>query len=105
MTLPFASPLTVSAPFFFQFMFCLEPVIEIVSVNASTFEKDLVRSASNFSTRRRRLSIFPGSNWTGFRCVVFACRFQLTPSLKERSPLNCVHERVDSSDPAIVRRD
>jgi len=60
-TLPSASPLTVSAPYFFHLMFCLEPVIEIMSVNASTFEKDLVRSASNFSTRRRRHSILPGS--------------------------------------------
>jgi hypothetical protein len=86
-------------------MFRLEPVIEIMSVNASTFEKDLVRSVSNFSTRRPRLSILPGPNWAGFRCLVFAGRFQLTLSPIERSPLNCVHERVDGGDPAIVGRD
>ena len=86
-------------------MFCLEPVIEIMSVNASTFEKDLVRSAPNFSKHRRRLSILRGPNWGGFRCFVFACRFQLTLSPKERSPLNCVHERVEGGDPAIIRCD
>jgi hypothetical protein len=88
---------------FFQLMFCLEPVIEIMSVNASTFEKDLVRPASNISTRRRRLSILPGPNWAGFRCLVFTRRFQLTLSPKERSPLNCVHERVDGDDPTVIR--
>src|SRR5579863_3335233 len=99
------SPLTILAPFFFQLMFCLEPVIEIMSVNAFTFEKELVRSVSNFSRRRRRLSIFPGSNLAGFRCLIFACRFQLTPSPKERSPLNCVHKCVEGGDPTIIRRD
>src|SRR5882724_3568926 len=95
----------VSTPFFVQCIFCLEPIIEIMSVNASTFEKDLIRSASNFSSRRRGLSILSGPNWAGLRRLVFACCFQLTPSPKERSLLNCVRKRVQGGDPTIVRCD
>jgi hypothetical protein len=76
----------VSAPFFLQLMLCLEPIIEIMSVNASTFEKDLVRSASNFSARKRRLIILRSSNLAAFWCLVVARRFQWTLSLKKISP-------------------
>ena len=103
--MPSAIPPAVSMPLFFQLMFCLEPVLEIVSVNASTFEKDLVRPASNFSPRRRWLSTLPGDNWAGFRCFVFACIFQFTLSPKERSSLDCVGKGVEGGDPTVIRCD